>query len=384
MANNLNFLEDEMAQIIDMAGVDKSASKLEAIKTEVLNAMYRSFGGGAFNYQMVDFFRNCDRFSINTQTPNSMDSGYTFITRPRLCLADESISKRDDFLPLMTNDPNSIQHAIRCNLDTVFCSKSKHSNLINYQNPFMTPVVNGCIGISGFPDPYLNTQTSDSGFHSEDQTVAIGYDRMQKTYDLSLNFRDPQNGPIMCLMFYWMLYIGYVTKGMLPAYMEDIDKQRLNYTVSIYRFVTDPSKRYIMHYGKATGCFPKSVPLGAIFNFSETERSVRSAGNFSIPFAANKIEYDDPNILLDFNTLVKRYWNPLSSIPISEANTLSMNPLDNYNGVPYVNSTNNSKIELVFKGDSKSSDNKFLKQIYKNNFGKNDFKKLVNNFKQEI
>ena len=90
-------------------------------------------------------------------------------------------------------------------------------------------------------------------------------------------------------------------------YAEDIDMRRLCYTCSIYRFLLDPSKQVIVGWAKATGCFPKSVPLGALFNINSGEIHVTSAQRFSIPFTANKIEYNSPLILTDFNTITKRF-----------------------------------------------------------------------------
>lgn len=316
-----------------------------------LDKMSQSFGSGPHNSQLQTFFTETDKFNHNTLPPNALHAGYTFITRPKLCLHDVSISKQSEFIALDTDNYNSIQYAIRCLLDSKF-SKNGGGNkcaLVDQRSPFLTPVMNGLIGISGYPDPIVETLTTDAGFHSEDQTFVSGYNQMNKTYDLTLDFRDPQLGPVMAIMYYWLLYMGYLSKGMMPAYLEDIVQRRLNYTVSIYRFVVDPTKRYIVHYSKATGCYPKSVPMGAMFNYSDSDKFVRAAGNFSIPFVANKIEYNKPEILGEFNYLVERYagkdFKYQHNLPLSVSN--------NYAGIPYIDTgidfAGKSPIELVFK-----------------------------------
>ena len=96
------------------------------------------------------------------------------------------------------------------------------STLFDVKNPFFVPMCNALSGISGYPDLTLQTQTTDAGFHSEDQTFAIGSDGLRKTYDLTLSFKDIQYGPIMASFYYWLKYIENVTRGTMSAYADDI------------------------------------------------------------------------------------------------------------------------------------------------------------------
>lgn len=140
-------------------------------------------------------------------------------------------------------------------------------------------------------------------------TIVKGAELFNRTQELSLEFVDIQGSVVLSCFFYWCLYMALQAKNIVMAYPDDIYEQRLNYTVSIYRFITDHTRRNILWWCKATGCFPKSAPIGAIFNINQGEINVAAAKNFSIPFAANCIEYNDPGIIYDFRTLVRRY-NP--------------------------------------------------------------------------
>lgn len=344
-----------LAKQIPVDGIVDAATNLfsPTFSEDVLNRMSIMFGDGPFYHQLRTFFKSTNKFDHNTLPGNSLLSGYTFITRPRLCLHDSSVSRRVEFIPMMTDKYNALPFGIRCLLDTKFCSedsRSKACALIDRKNALFTPLNNGLIGMSGWPDMNLETSTTQTGFHSEDQTIVNGYDQLNKTYEFTLDFRDPQCGPILSIFFYWILYMGMVSKGIMPAYMEDINQRRINYSVSIYRFVVDPSRRYIVHYAKATGCYPKSIPIGSLFNFSEGDRFVRSAGNFSIPFVANKVEYNNPDILGDFNTLMRRY-DP----QIEQRAAIPLSVESNYNGLPYVHSGSGvgpdgiKPLELIFR-----------------------------------
>lgn len=307
-----------------------------------LNMANELSGLAPMNNQLQNFFTGIDKFGHNTLPPNSLHAGFTFITRPKLCLHDAVLAKQIEFAPMLQSDrPNSLPFAIRCLLDTKFHRDSAHgkdTSLVDVENPFFVPLMSGLTSISGYPSMDLETQTSDAGFHSEDQTIVTGYNQLNKTYDLSLEFRDPQRGPLMAIFYYWLLNMGYLAKGIMPAYSEDIIRRKLNYTVSIYRFVLDPSKKFIMHWSKATGCFPKSVPVGDLFNYSSSEKFIRGAGQFSIPFVANKIEIDNPVILSEFNFLMDRYLNTTEQgeLKWDDRRLMDISAENNYVGLPRI------------------------------------------------
>lgn len=321
-----------------------------ATYADATDRIFRSVAAGGYSNQFQTFLTGIDRFQRNNLPANSEHSGYTFITRPRLCLTSASLRQSRIMTPLDTDNPKSLAYMIRCLLDTKYCNDhsdvSTTSPLLNTLNPFFTPLINSLVGLNGWPDPIIQTTTTEGGFHSEDQTFAIGSDDLSKTYDLSLTFKDIQYAPITAIFQYWLEYISCVTKNRMVAYKEDIDAQRMNYTVSIYRFNVDPTRRYITKYAKATGCFPKSVPLGGMFNVNENELYVGEAGKFTIPFVANDIKYNDYGILMDFNILVKRYCSDIESY-----DTLSNAASNNFSGIPYIESTP-SGLQLVFKAKS--------------------------------
>ena len=137
---------------------------------------------------------------------------------------------------------------------------------------------NSLTSISGFPDIALQTQTTQGGYQQEAQTFAIGADDFNRaTYNLSLNFKDIQHGPVSAIIYYWLEYIRCVTRGLMLAYADDIDEQRLNYTVSIYRFTLDPTRTYITDWCKCTGCFPTTLNTGSIVQVNDNEEFVRAA-----------------------------------------------------------------------------------------------------------
>lgn len=295
----------------------------ESLK-KVIDSSYRYAGTGSFNNIFQNFLSRLDRHGTAFVPLNAMNYGYTFITRPRLNMTSGNLLQHPVMATLNSYEPNSVAFMIRCLLDTrlsngwpikickprVNIDVQEFSNnlvlksgLVDRFNPFFIPLCNGLKGISGWPDLNLETETYNEDFHSGDFTYAKGSDLNNRTTELSLEFRDIQGSIVLAIFHYWCLYIALQAKGVLMAYPDDIYQQRLNYTVSIYRFVTDVSRRHILWWAKATGCFPKSAPVGALFNLNRDEVTLSSAMNFSIPFTVNDVKYQDPGILSDFNLL---------------------------------------------------------------------------------
>ena len=306
------------------------------------NYSYRMSGAGSLDYQYQQAFIGFDKYAYNPLPMNTLFSGYTFITRPKLNLSPGAVAHNSVLGLLENTAPNSPMFAIRCMLDTNFCSRyyeqyAQYCMMVDTQSPFIKLLTNCSRSNSGWPDFNADTYTTEGGYFNEDQTTFLGFDDLNRTYDLSLEFTDIQGGHVMALFYYWFLYMFYLKKGNVMAYAEDINMRRLCYTCSIYRFLVDPSRQVIVAWSKATGCFPKSVPIGALFNQNSGEIHVSSAQRFSIPFTANKIEYNKQEILTDFNTVTRRFCPQIPDgclvAPIND-------PGYNFIGRPYVRTFN--------------------------------------------
>ena len=341
--------------------VDPDALTRE-MKDRIANLAFVTSGAGPYFNQIQTYLTCLDRFKGNVLPINTMLSGLTFITRPRLCLQSSNIRNNRRMAALDTLNPTSMAFMIRCLLDTNFGEvndqRYKHivdsSPLIDPYNPFMVPLCNSLLSIGNLPDMMVQTQTTDGGYQAEAQTFAVGGDDFNRaTYSLPIEFKDVQHGPISAIIYYWLEYIRCVTRGILLAYADDIDEQRLNYTVSIYRFALDPTKTYIVDWCKCTGCFPTNLNTGATLQVNDGEEFVSAATRINVNFACNKVEYRDHAIFMDFNTLVSRYFpdinkdikgnyaqpdeKGINNSTLKYPN-LPKEPYANFRGIPYITS----------------------------------------------
>lgn len=340
------------------AAQDEYESHISTIFSDLMEQNYKASGMGSFDYLFPKMLTRFDKFNKRFYTPNQVFSGYTFITRPRLCLTAPNLQANRFMQLFNTTKADSIQFAIRCLLDTKFSSPFRSDGIttssINQSpyfdpyNPFIPILSNTLQDMSGSPSQHIEPISTEGGYFSEDMRIAIGSDRYNKSFDVSMTFTDIEGGLVDTLFKLWMTYIDLVTVGECMAYPEDIVHQRLNYTVSIYRFLTDPTNRFIEGCAKYTGCFPIDRPAGARYDISRSERYVEAAKNFTIQFVCNKFEENDPIILLEFNTLMQRYcpwiaykYNKMDSAPYG---------LDyNYVGLPYIKISDKHRPILDFR-----------------------------------
>lgn len=309
----------------------------QAQARDIVNrAMAASAQGGMDNQTQI-FMSRLDRFGHNSFMPNRESSGVTFITRPSLNLSDASLRRSRMHMPLLTGNVNSLALGIRFALDQDLArvneDKAFMSKFYNHYSPFLDPLCNGMVSCSGWPDPFIETYTSDPGYHNEDQTIVAGGDNMHRTYDLTFTFQDMQYSPILTIFMMWLEYMRKVAKGEMPAYLYQINQQIINYTVSIYRFVLDPSRRFITRYARALGCFPKMIPYGSIMAVNPGEQYVNTISDFSIQFTVNDVKYDDYAIIDDFNRMMRNYCPGIGS-PNNPPRRPT--PENNFVGLPYV------------------------------------------------
>lgn len=311
--------------------------------SSVANAVREKFPGlttfGMLDEAMSNFLSAHDRFHVSNYLPHMNEqTGNVFITRPKLNLSAPNLTYDRLLAPLNTTNPMSSAYMIRCLLDTHFSMQNilnvQSSPLLNSLSPWLIPACNALVGISGWPDIQMETEPTEGGYYSENQTYATGHDRLYKTYNFNLTFKDVPGSPIFHIFFYWLMYMAAVTLGDCVAYNFHIDKIRLDYTVSIYQFIMDPTRRYILKWGKATGCFPISLPIGEIFNFSEGSLFSEGSSKLTIPFVVNNVKYQDYLRLTEFNILAERYCPQ-----IKEARVIKFNSPYNYVGLPYIVST---------------------------------------------
>lgn len=321
----------------------------DKLLSAVSETLARSSGLGSRHAVTQTVLSKHDRFGSAPIQINSEMVGLTFFSKPRLNMTTTSLRQDPQLAMMDTLDPMSLMFALRCNLDTVFATSTGRSAAdtspwVNTESPFNIPLGNMLVGMSGWPDYNVEYETTEAGYFSEDMTMVRGSDRGRRTYDIQCTFRDIQGGYLMAYFYYWLHAMALQMEGSIVAYPDDREANRLNYTVSIYRFVMDPSMRTIVKWAKATGCYPASIPIGDVFNFGPGDSFIHTSQQFTVPFVVNNVTYMDPRHLQAFNTLVQRY----AGTNFASARTAApATAMYNFAGLPYIDLYNGTN-ELMF------------------------------------
>ncbi len=323
---------------------------VDELTESLLKQSYVLRGAGSRDKTFQELLTQIDKFGINVTFPNYITNGITFITRPMMNMTLGNLRQQNTMSLLASDGPDSVPFSIRCMLDAriskfddridpIVKQNADSSRVVNNNFPFIPYMTNSLEAIDGWPDITIETYTTEGGYMGEDQTMPIGMDFGDKTYDLTLHFREVDGGMIMATFQYWLLWMGLATRGTMVPYPESEADNIAEFTCSIYRFTLDNSRRFIKEWSRATGCFPKSIPKGAIFNQAEGENFISAAMKFSVPFVANHIRHNDPLDFLDFNTLMQMYAgenyteNKVQLPAAAEFNFMGLPYVDVYNGV---------------------------------------------------
>lgn len=381
MADSTTTPSDNPANTPNLEYDQQAQDALEKIGRTLYNTsgynQFTSFQDALFGF---DTIRN------TLYMPERESHGFTFITRPKLNLSSPSLRSDRILSMLDTLDPGTVAFAIRALLDSSIIRRynvaTSNGQYFDKQNPFIPILSNRLLQLNGWPDPMLDIETTEGGFFSESITYPKGWDQLSRNYDITATFSDMQGSVIYNLFSMWLRWIQLSTRGHVTAYTEDIEARRMCFTSSIYRFVMDPSNRYITKWAKATGCYPRSVPSGAFFNYDVNGGNIDVAMNLSVPMTVSgKIEYNDPIIFREFNMLVDKYANTDSAYTDissfvetsrNDSNAMDKNVSQKYNDfrqglnfkcTPYIDTKSGSN-ELLWRYDTRTTDITSIKQAF--------------------
>lgn len=171
--------------------------------------------------------------------------------------------------------------------------------------PFIPMVSNLTQSLSGGKDIALDIYETQGDFHGNKLKYAAGADESFTTGEVTLEVADITGCPMLHLTNFWVHYIHYLCKGMIVPKARYVRYRTLDYTCSIYVFVTERDGTTLQRWAKYTGCFPGNVPLGAIqHNLAAPAEGLK---DLSLSFHYNRYEAMKPEVLVDFNYLMLNF-----------------------------------------------------------------------------
>ena len=294
--------QDYGETLLNQSAIRDAVSKAGSSRGELSKAATNAFYG--FNHR-----------NVGAQVkPNSDNHGLTFFTRPRLNLSYNNIAGTRTFAPLLTDDQFTMARAIRCILDPVShrgIEKPQHSTfaspIVDPLNPFIPVMSNLLVSISGWPDSVMDTHTSPNGIANESWSMIDSLPTDNSTNDITVNLRNMSGDPISLLMHIWTQYASRVSEGSMLPWPEAIAENEKDYDTRIYRLVLDNRRKYITKFAACGYGAPYVNPLGADFNYDSSQPLIQDNQEKSIPFKCSGFIYNDPILIIEFNSLVAEY-----------------------------------------------------------------------------
>lgn len=150
----------------EMGTANVSGDALNNLLSASTEASFRYSGLGSFLSTWQTVLAGVDRFGTNPLPPNHEVTGLIFITRPKLNLSSMSLKQDRVLSTLNTREPYSFPFSIRSYLDSRFARDPLNAGdmmvtpFVNTDLPFIIPLTNCHMSSGGWPDFFIDTETS--------------------------------------------------------------------------------------------------------------------------------------------------------------------------------------------------------------------------------
>lgn len=271
-----------------------------------INDVFSSTPVGPLDSAIGDVFYGINHRQSPTPVPVNKDQyGLTFFTRPQLNLSMQNARADRRFIPLLTNEPASIQRIIRSYLDPRIYLQDLTCPFVDPQQAFIPLLTNHLTNISGWQDIVAETFTSKPGAYKEVYTMVDGVSDNYTAYTLNASFRNMTADPITLLFSIWTIYQANVYTGRMMPYPDFITSNELDYNTRIYRLVLDHTKTFVQKIACCGAAFPTSVPMSKAFDFQNDVPLNMSNHDIQISFQCVGTLYNDDIVVHAFNKSVQ-------------------------------------------------------------------------------
>ena len=238
---------------------------------------------------------------------------FVFVTKPLLFIDPRKPNRKNHKEMMaymnMARDPLFVQYLLTETLNnkdrTVIESLSYKTEYS--QSSFLPIFTNQCKNFdsSDVTMEQIDAFDTKQGFR---QTLPSHKSASEAAGTISINVTEDSNLDFTKMMKLWVNYISNITDGTFDANPDMIRDGVLDYVSTIYYFVLAPDGKTLKYWAKYTGCWPTSIPYGAL-KYSKGSGDV--------------VELD-----LNFNFMVKEDMNPKI---LEEFNIASLKLFDSKN-----------------------------------------------------
>ncbi len=242
-----------------------------------------------------------DTYKSNSRLPrHKQGHPKVFFTRPCINLSDSNMSSTRQTIDYKTNN-DSIQHAVRRILDPFLAERSP-SPLVDNNMPFIVPLSNSCIKMSGWPDTILPTYSSKEGIRREQLIIADGVIDDYGGFDINAVFENIAGQPVKQIQALWLRGVSNEFENTFAPYNTMLANNEIDYYTRIIVLVMDYTNTFVNEIASCIA-FPTNLARGEAFDVDKT-KPINDSSEVTIRFKCFAAEYNDPILLNEFNQFV--------------------------------------------------------------------------------
>lgn len=293
---------------------------------------------------------------------------HIFFTTPMMNMSKENCDRNSSLLWISKSQPNV--------LSALSYGSGSTSDKFFTTSPFIKLLSNTALSFEP-KDSVSKTKEVGETFYGYKLTLPSADVDSLVGDEISIKYRDIAGLPVLNLHKAWYDYHNGVRRGYIVPNRQAITNHYIDYTSSIFYFLTDMDGQTIRYWCKLTGVAPLNVPYSA---FSSDWQN-RDIIEYSIQYVYSFKEDMDPDIFLDFNKLVfgkdlemkytepgESYLNsatPTSVIPGLE-NMDSYQSMESIRKLPTAHEASGKKMPQIVVAKDRTSEKPIFKLVYTN------------------
>lgn len=266
-----------------------------------------------YNRNQIDKFEKFSRFGFfDPYNTNSTSREYLFFTKMDLHLFE---GNSQNLNPELSNI-SFFRHCYSHHKQTMNQLQWSTRSVTDY-SPFanlLTNTVNSKLDLQDIDIDKLETAKNIAGTGLE---YPLATTSSSNLYSFNLEFEDTKFLDVYMFFRIWYEYELLKSDGLVsPPNDSYIINKIIHDQMAVYKFIVGEDGETIIHWTKLWGVYPTSIPRSAFSDMQDGPTKI------PVSFNCQWVEDMDPNILSDFNALVKEQLNRYNTtIPIYNKKT---------------------------------------------------------------
>lgn len=279
-----------------------------------------------YNREQIEWYTKFSRFGfLDPYNTNTVSREYLFFTKMDLHLftpRTQTLNPQIANIPFFTNCYTHYR-------DTMNQLQWSTRSITDY-SPFANLLTNSVSSKLDLQDISIDELETATNIYGTRLKYPLATTTSNNIYEFNLEFQDTKFLDVYMFFRIWYEYELLKAKGLVTPPDQDYTLNKIIHDqMSVYKFIVGEDMETIIHWTKLWGVYPTSIPRSTFSDMQEGTTTL------AVGFNCQWVEDMDPNILSDFNNVVRTKKNKHSKdIPIYNEKISGVN--GTWCNVPYI------------------------------------------------